>query len=212
MTGKDIQGIIKNGEGTSVEFKLRLPRPWRLAREIAAFANTLGGTIVIGVDDKAQIVGVDSVKETIDDIEHTIGLVEPRPETSTQVISVKDSNLVILKVARGKKKPYRIVPYAPGGVAYKVYVRTGASVEPVEEGKARKLRDQDRIRKGLRLTNEQKALIAVLRLSEAMTLKKLAHRLNMSTRRITRSLVPLLKAGMVVETKTADGPKYTLNQ
>lgn len=214
MKEGDIERIIRQGEGTRVEFKLRLPRPWRLAREIAAFANTLGGIIVIGVDDVSHIVGVDSVVETKQELIYAAGLVEPQVKIHTEVVRINKLDLVICKVARGKDKPYRITENTPGGLKAKVYVRTGAAVEPVEEGEAKKLGDQDRLRKRLRLTEDQKALINVLRTSvrtsDGIGLKQLAHRLNMSTRRVTRLLVPLINAGIVAELKVAKGSAYLL--
>ncbi len=214
MKEGDIESIIRQGEGTTVEFKLRLPRPWRLAREIAAFANTLGGIIVIGVDDVSHIVGVDSVVETKQELIYAAGLVEPQVKIHTEVVRINKLELVICKVARGEDKPYRITENTPGGLKTKVYVRTGAAVEPVEEGKAKKLGDQDRLRKRLRLTEDQKALINVLRTSVRTSggigLKQLAHRLNMSTRRVTRLLVPLINAGIVAELKVAKGSAYLL--
>ena len=214
MKEGDIERIIRQGEGTRVEFKLRLPRPWRLAREIAAFANTLGGIIVIGVDDVSHIVGVDSVVETKQELIYAAGLVEPQVKIHTEVVRINKLELVICKVARGEDKPYRITENTPGGLKTKVYVRTGAAVEPVEEGEARKLGDQDRLRKRLRLTEDQKVLINVLRTSVRTSggigLKQLAHRLNMSTRRVTRLLVPLINAGIVAELKVAKGSAYLL--
>ena len=51
---------IMLGEDSTIEFKREMP-PQRnsLADEIAAFANTQGGIILIGIDDNREIVGIE---------------------------------------------------------------------------------------------------------------------------------------------------------
>ena len=58
MNSRTLRNLIKKGESQAVEFKQAASSAKDLAREIAAFANTCGGTIVIGVDDGGEIVGV----------------------------------------------------------------------------------------------------------------------------------------------------------
>ena len=53
-----IQSLIDQGENSSVEFKSSAVRPESLAREIVAFSNSSGGTILIGVDDDGQVTGI----------------------------------------------------------------------------------------------------------------------------------------------------------
>jgi uncharacterized protein YuzE len=53
-----LEEALKNGESQSIEFKEgRADVP--LQKVIAAFANTNGGTIFLGVNNKAEVVGID---------------------------------------------------------------------------------------------------------------------------------------------------------
>lgn len=52
MTPGELEALIAVGEGTMLEFKRSGTA--HLGREICAFANTLGGRILIGVDDSGQ--------------------------------------------------------------------------------------------------------------------------------------------------------------
>ena len=45
-----------------MEFKNSEVRPESLAREIVSFANSSGGTILIGVEDRGKITGVDQLQ------------------------------------------------------------------------------------------------------------------------------------------------------
>ena len=64
MNPKTVNDLIINGESQNVEFKLAASSAKDLAREIVAFANTCGGTIIIGVDDKGKTIGVSDFKAT----------------------------------------------------------------------------------------------------------------------------------------------------
>lgn len=56
----DIGTLIQRTEGKTLEFKRDLSSPDGALRTIVAFANTAGGTLVIGVDDDTRsVVGVD---------------------------------------------------------------------------------------------------------------------------------------------------------
>ena len=55
----DLSRLAQGGESDNVEFKRELPKQVRdLAKEIAAFASTSGGQLLLGVDDAGDIVGI----------------------------------------------------------------------------------------------------------------------------------------------------------
>ena len=53
-----VLSLIRDREREHIEFKRRVPSPFKMAKEIAAMANTVGGNILIGVDDDGTVVGV----------------------------------------------------------------------------------------------------------------------------------------------------------
>ena len=64
----DVIEMIGLGEGWNIEFKEILPKPSKLAQTIVAFANHQGGTILIGVSDRGDIVGFEPSKQDYDNI------------------------------------------------------------------------------------------------------------------------------------------------
>src|SRR6266542_2778610 len=52
--------LIRGGEDTFLELKVKLSNSERIAQEIVALANTGGGVIVFGVNDQMRIEGVDN--------------------------------------------------------------------------------------------------------------------------------------------------------
>jgi ATP-dependent DNA helicase RecG len=52
--------VYPERESKSLEFKSRIPNFHNLIKTCVAFANGMGGKIIIGVDDKSrEIVGID---------------------------------------------------------------------------------------------------------------------------------------------------------
>jgi ATP-dependent DNA helicase RecG len=54
----DIVDALKRPEGKTLEFKRDLSSPEGVLRTLVAFANTAGGTVLIGVEDAAATCAV----------------------------------------------------------------------------------------------------------------------------------------------------------
>ncbi len=61
----EIRKLVLEGEGQHLEFKRKAAHPEKIVRELIAFANTAGGTLLIGVDDDGSIPGVKYPEEEI---------------------------------------------------------------------------------------------------------------------------------------------------
>ena len=60
--------LIRGGEDTFLELKVKLSNTEKITQEIVALANTGGGVIIFGVNDQLRIEGVDhpeSVQEEL---------------------------------------------------------------------------------------------------------------------------------------------------
>ncbi len=58
-----LRRLVSQGEGQHLEFKRKASYPDKIVRELIAFANSEGGTLLIGVDDDKSIPGVKSPDE-----------------------------------------------------------------------------------------------------------------------------------------------------
>jgi predicted HTH transcriptional regulator len=52
----DVVELLKRPEGKTLEFKRDLSTPDGVLKTIVAFANTAGGTLLLGVEDKSRHV------------------------------------------------------------------------------------------------------------------------------------------------------------
>ena len=67
----DLIGLIRGGEDTHLEFKIRLVNTDKVVAEIVALANAGGGAIIFGVNDQRRVEGLDNpeqVEEQLIDI------------------------------------------------------------------------------------------------------------------------------------------------
>jgi hypothetical protein len=113
-------------ENESLETKRQLSSSNKLAIEVIAFANTRGGRIVIGYDEKAKVfVGVvpsQKLEEKIANIIHDC--CEPQVTFAVSYESVQDKPLMIIDIPVSANKPHYL---KSKGLAQGTYVRVGST-------------------------------------------------------------------------------------
>jgi len=101
----NIAKMISDGESETVEFKPSLSQKDKIMESISAFSNTVGGTILIGVSDQGEIMGVDIGRRTLEDL---AGYVkrnsDPPVYPSIGTITVKNCILLFIEVKERPKK------------------------------------------------------------------------------------------------------------
>ena len=126
---QSLEELISRGEGQSLEFKAAIPTPRHLARTIAAFANSGGGTILLGVREDGSVPGV-SFYFAEKALESALQLLKPPPEALlTQLSGVRANAVARIDVAAEPAGPVAV----PDGLFY----RSGTSIEPLPAGKIR---------------------------------------------------------------------------
>lgn len=63
MLPRYIQDWILEGEGLRLDFKYSIADSHKIAKSLVSFANSIGGTLLVGVDDKGSVTGVDENEE-----------------------------------------------------------------------------------------------------------------------------------------------------
>ena len=99
--------LIRNGETQTVELKEKIGEPTEFAETVVAFANREGGLIVLGVNDKTNIIGLDGrdhYKDTITNIIRSHS--EPPIAFNVEERTLQEKKLILVKVMEGKDKPY----------------------------------------------------------------------------------------------------------
>lgn len=120
-----IEAILKSNEGKTLEFKENLQSLQGIVKTIIAFANTAGGVLVIGVEDKTRkVVGVDNPLAQEERLASVINdSIAPllMPDIETQIYRKKE--LIIINVPHGTG-PYFLKSAGP---EKGTYVRLGST-------------------------------------------------------------------------------------
>jgi ATP-dependent DNA helicase RecG len=78
----------------------------KITESISAFSNTKGGTVVIGVSDKGEVLGVDIGKKTIESLANQVKQnTDPMAYPSIRVEECDKKQVVIIEVVGAKQKP-----------------------------------------------------------------------------------------------------------
>lgn len=99
-----------------------------LCKEIIAFANTNGGTIYIGYDDNANLIGVKNAQKELHRISNMISdSIDPNLifNISMEIVNENEKDIIVIKVLKGTKRPYYLK--SKGMTSEGVYLRLGAT-------------------------------------------------------------------------------------
>lgn len=207
MKSTDLKNLIQTGEGTFLEFKKTIPSAEKIAREMAAFANTYGGTLLIGVNDDKTITGVGGYFEE----EYLLRKAAeenciPPLNIRVEMVHVGDKEVMVVTVPEAEVKPV----YNKGKDKRSVFIRREdksvmASDEMIE------ILKQTTSGKGATFEygeNEQ-TLFRYLNEYGEITVSALARLLNVTTFRASKILVNLVAAGVLKLTAREDVEYFT---
>lgn len=138
MQLSNLRQLVVGGEGTYLEFKRRVPKAARIAKEMVALANTEGGKLLLGVRDNGSLVGLRDVLEeefALRTAVENFSMPVVEYEISTVRIPERQRDVLVVDVPESRSKPHFLVDEATG--EQKAYVRVAdksveASAEALE--------------------------------------------------------------------------------
>lgn len=118
--------LLKQSEGKTLEFKRDLSSPVGVLRTIVAFANTAGGTLIIGVEDGTkQVLGLKEPLRVEERLANLISdLILPRLVPDLDVLPWRQTNLLAVQVYPSPVRPHYLKKEGLKGGAY---VRVGST-------------------------------------------------------------------------------------
>jgi ATP-dependent DNA helicase RecG len=100
--------LIRGGEDTYLELKVKLSNPERIAQGIVALANTSGGMIVFGVNDQLRIEGIDYPEEVQAELVRICREeIHPPLVPLIDVVAFDTGRRIVVLEVEGKRRPYR---------------------------------------------------------------------------------------------------------
>src|SRR5438034_11564243 len=104
----ELMRLVRGGEDTFLELKVRLSNSERIAQEIVALANTGGGVIVFGVNDQMRVEGIEDGENVQDELVRICReeIVPPIVPFIDRLAFDNGRRIIALEVV-GKRRPYR---------------------------------------------------------------------------------------------------------
>lgn len=121
----NITSLLQRPEGKTLEFKRDLSSPERVVSTIIAFANTSGGTVLIGIDDATHdILGITHPHEEEEKLANIIAdRISPRLVPEIEIVAYRGKSLLAVVVHPSSNRPYHIGDSTTSGT----YVRVGST-------------------------------------------------------------------------------------
>ena len=100
--------LIRGGEDTFLELKVKLSNTEKIAQEIVALANTGGGVIVFGVNDQLRVEGVDDPEKVQDDLVRICREeIQPPLVPFIERVALDNGRRIVALDIESKRRPYR---------------------------------------------------------------------------------------------------------
>lgn len=202
-----LKDLIRQGEHQQLDFKFRIDDSKKIARTMAAFSNTDGGSLLIGVKDNGKIAGVDPTEE-IHMIEAAADMYCKPPVTFESRIWQEDMKLVLeIKVPKAEEKPVYALDEEG---KWKVYVRRKdhtllANKILLQVWKFQKHTQQ----RPEKIGEEETRLLGLISEYEPVTLSKLYRLSELPKQRIDRLLVLFICWSLVTMDMQETGAYYS---
>src|SRR3989338_521482 len=96
-------------ESSTLEFKRELPAKQQIAKTIIGFCNMHGGTLIIGINNLGEIIGVDEfeIEQLEEDLHRSIyASCTPPILPSLHIQRIENKVILLIEVSEGMTKPY----------------------------------------------------------------------------------------------------------
>lgn len=200
MDYQALKNLVKRGESSSLEFKLKTNHPEKIIRGVVAFANTNGGIMLIGVGDDKKIVGLKYADEDEYLLVRAINkYCFPRISYTIERVQLYDEReVLVIRVPRSPTRPHYILTDPAEPENKKVYVRVAdKSVQASRE--VREILKGEQAERDIRFSYGEKEHKLMKHLDEhdSITVDLFASIAGISRRIASRTLVLLVLANVL---------------
>ena len=204
-----IKRLIAGGENQQLDFKFEVADARKIARSLAAFANTEGGRLLVGVKDNGKIAGIRSEEEfyMVEAAAHLY--CKPAVYFETVEWEIEKKKILEIIIPKSEQKPH----YAPQkDDKYLIYIRVNDQNLLANSVLLKVWRREKQI-KGtrLRFTDNERLLLNYLQDHARITLSKFIKEAEISKRKAETILVNLILLDIVEIHFTDKGAFYTLS-
>lgn len=205
-----LRKLVSRGEGATLEFKRKATYPEKIIGEMAAFANTQGGILLIGVSDDGAIPGVKFPDEESFVILTALKkYCRPAIRFTEQIIPLSENRFILsYEIFPSDRKPHYIVHNkATRDVFVRVADKSIKASREVQEIIRRRQRVKD-----IKFTygEHEKMLMQHLATAGSITLREFTELSKLRRYYASRKLILLVLANVLRVTPGEKGDVYSL--
>lgn len=206
----NIRKLILQGEGTTLDFKKTITSNEKIAKSLVAFANNMGGQLLIGVADDGSIKGVKSEDEErymITKSAHQF--CKPAIEPEFEEVYVDDKLVLVVKIAASDTKPhYALDENKKWWVYYRVKDKSLLASKIMVDVIKKSSNKNGQL---ITYTEQEKKLFEHLGEKGRITLKEFSKLTRSSYRQAQRVLVNLIISGVIMPHSSEKEEYFTSN-
>jgi predicted HTH transcriptional regulator len=198
----EIAARIAQGEGKTLEFKRGLPRDDKIARTLAAFANTRGGLLLIGVGDTGELLGAPRPRQTLERVrEIAANGLEPALKVELGLVELAGKRIVCCSVPLSPARPHAVL-HVDG--EREVVTRSGSSNRAADGATLKAILEQRTSKRSLDALERRVLAWVDLRTrggaeaTSQATVAGFCNAANIGKQRAKRAFVELERAGLLV--------------
>lgn len=205
---RDLKKLVSCGESSFLEFKKKASYPEKIVREMIAFANSKGGTLLVGISDDGEVAGLKHAEDDSYVIQQALNKCSPRLPVTETFIPVGNSRHVIqYHVSESKDKPH----YFLDGEKKEAYIRVNdQSLKASRE--VREIARRSQVKKDIRFHygEHERILMRYLDLNPSITLKEFMKVSGLKKFYASKKLVLLVLANVLQITPHEKGDLFSL--
>lgn len=203
-----IQNLIQEGEHQMLDFKFEISDSQRIARSLAAFANTDGGRLLVGVKDNGAIAGVRSDEE-IHMIQAAAEMYcQPPVHYTTKEWEINGKIVLEVIIPKDKNDKHK-APDSQGN--YKIFVRV-KDENLVANSVLLKVWKSDKFARPakIKFTEAETALLHYLSENKEITLQDFMQLAHIGKRKAEAILADFILVGTIQIVQTNQGTTFSL--
>lgn len=215
MELKELYKLVRKGEGEQLEFKRKVAHPEKIVREAVAFANTKGGTLLIGVDDNGTVPGLKYAEEEVYVLNKALHkLCKPRLKFNYELIPLDENEtrtVVLYNILESSKKPHYALPDEESKWG-KAYVRSAdKSIQASKEVKRILKLSQRKNNKAFSIEEKERLLLQYLEENKTITLSEFQALAKLNRYRASNILVTLVLSNIIKVQASDKEDTYSLS-
>ena len=205
---RQLRKLVLQGEGQHLEFKRKASYPDKIVRELIAFANTDGGTLLIGVDDDKSIPGVKFPEEESVVIHSELkNHCRPGLAFHETVIPISEKKFVLQwRIPKSDKRPHF---YVSNGARSSFVRQSDQSIKASRE--MSEIIRRSKSQKGTRFTygEAEQKIIHFLDGQPAISLHEFSKLTGLNRYVASRKIIRLVLANVLKITPTSSGDQFS---